>query len=153
MKTRNALVLAFVVLLMAQLPIREFFREAYPMIVLPAGAGLYEHKTDVISSSQQKATVYTGQSDSATVPSSVLFPESPSQYHTYMYFSLAQANSSSDDGDWKRASQWIRQNLEDSVSLSEIDSLCIHNVVDSIPIEGDSVEVRYQNSSCHNLTQ
>lgn len=153
MKTRNALVFIFSVLLLVQIPIREFVREPYPMIVLPAGAGVYEHNTDTITTSRKIATVYGRQKDSTRVPLSVLFPESPSQYHTYMYFSLAQANSNSENSEWKRASQWIRKNVKDSVSLSKIDSLCIHSIRESIPTERGSTELTYTSSTCHRLIQ
>jgi hypothetical protein len=46
MKIRNALVLVVTVLLLSQIPVRRYLGESYPMIVLPSGAGVYEHKTD-----------------------------------------------------------------------------------------------------------
>ena len=150
MKLQNALVLIFALLLVGQLFIRANFREPYPMIVLPAGAGVYEHETDTITTSQRVATAYAGE-DSIEVPESTLFPESPVQYHRGMYFSLSRADTSSEQ--WANAAQWINRNIVTSTSLTEVDSLCIHRAQEKIPIGKGNSKVSHERSLCYNLSR
>ena len=151
MKLRNALVLIFALLLIGQLFIRENFREPYPMIVFPAGAGVYEHKEDTVTTSQWKATAYAGMEDSIEVPGRTLFPDSPVQYHGHMYSSLVQADTSSQQ--WADAAQWIQRNIVASTPPTGIDSLCVQGVQEKTPIGKGSSEVNYERSLCYNLPQ
>ena len=149
MKPRNALVLAFAICLLAQIPLRELYVEPYPLIVLPAGAGVYEHETDTVSGWNWKATAYVGKEDSTTIPGDDLFPGSPVHYQKNMYSTLVQADTSSEQ--WSRTVQWIHRNLTERASLSDVDSLCVHGTRRVIPIGEGASELRYEHSTCYNL--
>lgn len=148
MKPQNILILGFAVFLIAGIALRELYVEPYPLIVLPAGAGVYEHRTDTISAGDWTATAFM-EDDSATVPVDVLFPQSPAQYQKNMFSSLSKADTSSVE--WDNTARWVRRNLSDYTEGAEVDSLCIHKVQHRVPIEGDGRETHYKRSYCYTL--
>jgi hypothetical protein len=150
MKLRNTFVLVFAVLLLAQLLVREYYMEGYPMIVLPSGAGVYEHKTDTITASDWKATAYASKDDSARIDESDLFPGSPVQYHGPMYSSLAGADTTSKQ--WGNAAQWVHDNIAGTTLLPQTDSLCVYRIEKVIPLGRGESKVRYRSSSCFNFS-
>jgi hypothetical protein len=145
------LVLAFAAVLLAQFLVREYYMEAYPMIVLPAGAGLYEHKADSITTYGWKATAYTRGNDSARVDESALFPGNPPPpYQRRMYSTLMEMRTKSRQSVDMAA--WIQKNIAGSTPLPQIDSFCVHRIEKTIPLEEGEKGIRYKRRSCYNLS-
>lgn len=147
MKLRNKLVLGFAIFLIAGVALRELYVEPYPLIVLPGGAVVYEHKADTLSSRGWAATAYV-EDDSVTVPADVLFPGSPTQYQYGMFSSLSQADTSS--AQWDDTGQWIRKNLS-AITRAEADSLCINKIQRRVLIDSDKDKTHYKRSFCYRL--
>lgn len=174
MKPRNAVVLAILFALIGQVFIRTFGPEWYPMIVFPDGPHVHWLVGETLSVPGREIMVYaSGQRsrpvseqgsyadasrrDSVRITTGTLFPRSPG-HHSNMLQSIARAGPTlGDNREERKALQWMRENISDSVSVPEIDSLCVYRTKRNIPLSGKSrtasPEERQETRFCFALGQ